>query len=64
MLGFVGFALAGLGVEAETLDTVLYALAAGSYLVFVGYTLAAFERPAELEDPTLVVTSQPRPTPV
>ncbi len=43
LLGFVGFALAGLGVEAETLDTVLYALAAGSYLVFVGYTLAAFE---------------------
>jgi len=43
LLGFVAFFFAGLYVEAETLDTVLYALAAGSYLVFVAYTLARFD---------------------
>lgn len=43
LLVFAAFFFAGLYAEAETLDTVLYALAAGSYLVFVAYTLAAFE---------------------
>lgn len=42
-LGFVAFLLAGLYVEVETLDTVFYALSAGSYLVFVAYFLAVFE---------------------
>ncbi len=43
LLGFVAFFFVGLYVETETLDTVLYALAAGAYLVFVAYTLAVFE---------------------
>jgi len=43
LLGFVAFLLAGLYVETETLDTVFYALSAGSYLVFVAYFLAVFE---------------------
>lgn len=43
ILGFFVFLLAGLYVEVETLDTVFYALGAGSYLVFVFYTISTFE---------------------
>ncbi|MDZ7689488.1 MAG: hypothetical protein U5J64_12415 [Halobacteriales archaeon] len=43
ILGFVVFFLAGIYVEAEVLDTVLYALGAGSYVVFVAYTLSVFD---------------------
>ena len=43
VLGFFVFILAGLYVEVETLDTVFYALGAGSYLVFVFYTVSTFE---------------------
>ena len=42
-LGFVAFLLAGLYVKVDTLDTVFYALGAGSYLVFVFYTISAFD---------------------
>lgn len=41
--GFVCFLLAGIGLDAETLDLVTYALAAGSYLVFVAYVLSRFD---------------------
>lgn len=43
VLGFVAFLLAGLYVRVETLDTVFYALGAGSYLVFVFYTISTFD---------------------
>jgi len=43
LLGFVAFLLAGLYVKTETLDTVFYALGAGSYIVFVFYTVSAFD---------------------
>lgn len=42
-LGFVAFLFAGLYVEAETLDTVFYALSAGSYLIFVTYVLSSYD---------------------
>lgn len=41
--GFVCFLVAGLGFDADTLDIVAYALAAGSYLVFVAYVLSRFD---------------------
>jgi hypothetical protein len=43
VLVFVAFLLAGLYVETDVLDTVFYALGAGSYVVFVSYTLSVFE---------------------
>ena len=43
VLGFFVFLLAGLYVRIEILDTVFYALGAGSYLVFVAYTISTFE---------------------
>ncbi|XGI83886.1 hypothetical protein ACEU6E_01165 [Halorutilales archaeon Cl-col2-1] len=43
VLGFAAFFLAGVYVDTETLDTVFYALSAGSYLVFVAYTLSVFD---------------------
>ncbi len=43
VLGFFVFLFAGLYAEAEILDTVFYALGAGSYVVFVFYTISTFE---------------------
>jgi len=43
VLGFLAFLFAGLYVETETLDTVFYALGAGSYVVFVFHTISAFD---------------------
>jgi len=43
VLGFVLFVLAGLYAETSALDTVFYALGAGSYLVFVFYALSVFD---------------------
>jgi hypothetical protein len=42
-LGFVAFLFAGLYAEHESIDTVFYALSAGSYLVFVAYVLATYD---------------------
>lgn len=41
--GFLCFLVAGVGIDLETLDIVAYALAAGSYLVFVAYVLSRFD---------------------
>ena len=41
-LGFVAFLLGGLYAN-ESIDTVFYALSAGSYLVFVAYVLATYD---------------------
>jgi hypothetical protein len=41
--GFLCFLAVGVGVDAERIDVVAYALAAGCYLVFVGYALSRFE---------------------
>lgn len=42
-LGFVVFLFGGLYAEGGSLDTVFYALSAGSYLVFVAYILATYD---------------------
>jgi len=42
-LGFVVFLFAGLYARNGTLDTVFYALSAGSYLVFVAYVLETYD---------------------
>ena len=42
-LGFLGFLLAGLGTERETLDTVAFAISGVSYVVFLGYVGTAYE---------------------
>lgn len=42
-LGFVVFLVVGATVERAILDTVSYALAAGLYIVFVGYLLVTFQ---------------------
>jgi hypothetical protein len=41
--GFVCLLVAGVALDAETLDVVAYALAAGCYLVFVAYVLSRFD---------------------
>lgn len=41
--GFLCFLLAGIGIDAELVDIVAYALAAGCYLVFVAYLLSRFD---------------------
>lgn len=41
--GFLCFLTVGVGLDVETVDIVAYALAAGCYLVFVGYTLSRFD---------------------
>lgn len=41
--GFLCFLVAGVGLDVEPLDLVAYALAAGSYLVFVAYVLSRFD---------------------
>lgn len=43
VLGFLVFLFAGLYVETEILDTVFYALGAGSYVVFVFYAISKFD---------------------
>jgi hypothetical protein len=41
--GFVCLLVAGVALDAQTLDVVAYALAAGCYLVFVAYVLSRFD---------------------
>lgn len=43
LLGFLVFAVAGLYAEPERLDIVSYALAAGSYVIFLAYTITTFD---------------------
>ena len=43
LLGFVGFFAAANAIERPTLDTVLYVLSGGAYVVFLGYTLARYD---------------------
>lgn len=41
--GFLAFLIAGVGADAELLDVVAYAFAAGCYLVFVAYVPSRFD---------------------